>query len=64
MSACICFFLKMVAFNMYVLWINFSTLSRNPAEIPWGNYGVEYVVESSGIFTTLEKAAAHKKVRC
>ncbi|KAK9937389.1 hypothetical protein M0R45_014183 [Rubus argutus] len=34
---------------------------RNPAEIPWGNYGVEYVVESSGIFTTLEKAAAHKK---
>ncbi|KAH9604880.1 hypothetical protein KSS87_010126 [Heliosperma pusillum] len=33
----------------------------NPEEIPWGNYGVEYVVESSGVFTTLEKAAAHKK---
>ncbi|TQD90906.1 hypothetical protein C1H46_023509 [Malus baccata] len=34
---------------------------RDPAEIPWGDYGVEYVVESSGIFTTLEKAALHKK---
>ncbi|KAL2897168.1 Glyceraldehyde-3-phosphate dehydrogenase GAPCP1 chloroplastic, partial [Bienertia sinuspersici] len=34
---------------------------RNPEDIPWGDYGVEYVVESSGVFTTLEKAAAHKK---
>ncbi|KAL2245099.1 glyceraldehyde-3-phosphate dehydrogenase GAPCP2, chloroplastic [Sesamum indicum] len=34
---------------------------RNPAEIPWGDYGAEYVVESSGVFTTVEKASAHKK---
>ncbi|XP_008226146.1 PREDICTED: glyceraldehyde-3-phosphate dehydrogenase GAPCP1, chloroplastic [Prunus mume] len=34
---------------------------RDPAEIPWGDYGVEYVVESSGIFTTVEKASLHKK---
>ncbi|KAL2897114.1 Glyceraldehyde-3-phosphate dehydrogenase GAPCP1 chloroplastic [Bienertia sinuspersici] len=33
----------------------------NPEDIPWGDYGVEYVIESSGVFTTLEKAAAHKK---
>ncbi|KAJ7300221.1 hypothetical protein O6H91_Y036200 [Diphasiastrum complanatum] len=32
---------------------------RNPAEIPWGKSGVEYVVESSGVFTDKEKAAAH-----
>ncbi|KAK4434697.1 Glyceraldehyde-3-phosphate dehydrogenase GAPCP2, chloroplastic [Sesamum alatum] len=34
---------------------------RDPAEIPWGDYGAEYVVESSGVFTTVEKASAHKK---
>ncbi|XAR67255.1 Glyceraldehyde-3-phosphate dehydrogenase (phosphorylating) [Bertholletia excelsa] len=34
---------------------------RDPAEIPWGDYGAEYVVESSGVFTTVEKASTHKK---
>ncbi|GFS37110.1 glyceraldehyde-3-phosphate dehydrogenase of plastid 2 [Actinidia rufa] len=34
---------------------------RDPAQIPWGDYGAEYVVESSGGFTTIEKASAHKK---
>ncbi|KAA8523420.1 hypothetical protein F0562_009843 [Nyssa sinensis] len=37
------------------------TSKRDPAEIPWGDYGAEYVVESSGVFTTVEKASAHKK---
>lgn len=31
----------------------------NPAEIPWGQAGAEYVVESTGVFTTTEKASAH-----
>ncbi|XP_059442644.1 glyceraldehyde-3-phosphate dehydrogenase GAPCP2, chloroplastic [Corylus avellana] len=34
---------------------------RDPAEIPWGDVGVEFVVESSGVFTTIDKASAHKK---
>lgn len=34
---------------------------RDPAEIPWGDLGAEYVVESSGVFTTLGKASAHLK---
>lgn len=31
----------------------------DPHNIPWGSEGVEYVLECSGIFTTLEKAQAH-----
>src|SRR2546430_9836564 len=33
--------------------------TRDPAEIPWGEHGVEVVIESTGIFTAREKAAGH-----
>jgi len=32
---------------------------RDPANIPWGEYGVDIVVESTGLFTDATKAKAH-----
>ena len=32
---------------------------RDPGQIPWGDYGVEIVVESTGIFTDAERARGH-----
>jgi len=32
---------------------------RSPADIPWGDLGVDYVVESTGLFTDGEKASLH-----
>jgi glyceraldehyde 3-phosphate dehydrogenase len=34
---------------------------RDPAKIPWGKYGIEVVIESTGLFTDGPKAAAHKQ---
>jgi len=35
------------------------TAIRDPKELPWGDLGVDVVVESTGLFTSREKAAAH-----
>ncbi|MHB8051622.1 MAG: type I glyceraldehyde-3-phosphate dehydrogenase, partial [Coriobacteriia bacterium] len=33
---------------------------RDPAQLPWGELGVDIVVESTGFFTDATKAAAHR----
>ena len=35
------------------------TAEKNPADLKWGEIGAEYVVESTGLFLTKEKAEAH-----
>ena len=36
---------------------------KNPAKYPWAACGAEYVVESTGVFTTTEKASsAHQRL--
>jgi len=34
---------------------------RNPADLPWAKLDVDYVIESTGLFTTSEKAEEHLK---
>ena len=35
------------------------TQTRNPAEVPWGEYGVDVVIEATGVMTKREAAAGH-----
>ena len=45
------------------LYINGAKITvfgeRDPANIDWASAGAEYIVESTGVFTTLEKANVH-----
>jgi glyceraldehyde 3-phosphate dehydrogenase len=37
------------------------TALRDPAELPWGELGIDYVVESTGLFTEMEDAQKHRQ---
>ena len=46
--------------NLVISGHKIAVLSeRDPGQIPWGDYGVEIVVESTGFFTDGEKAKGH-----
>jgi len=46
------------------IWVNGKEIrafsERDPAALPWGDLGVDVVIESTGIFTDATKAAAHR----
>lgn len=41
------------------LWVEGKPIhvfaERDPSKIPWGSVGADYIVESTGVFTTTEK---------
>src|SRR5476651_290016 len=39
--------------------IKFLAVREGPKALPWGKLGVEYVIESTGLFTEAEKAKGH-----
>jgi len=45
------------------LWVNGSPISvyssKDPAAIPWSDAAAEYIVESTGVFTSTDSAKAH-----
>jgi len=47
------------------LYVNGESINvfseKDPQNIPWGTIGADYVVESTGVFCTTEKAYAHIK---
>ena len=43
----------------YMLKYDTMHAERNPADLPWAKLGAEYVVESTGLFLTKEKAQGH-----
>ncbi|CAB1351154.1 unnamed protein product, partial [Coregonus sp. 'balchen'] len=46
---------KLVIGNLHITVFH----ERDPSQIKWGDAGADYVVESTAVFTTIDKASAH-----
>uniref|UniRef100_A0A8C8K4Q8 Glyceraldehyde-3-phosphate dehydrogenase n=1 Tax=Oncorhynchus tshawytscha TaxID=74940 RepID=A0A8C8K4Q8_ONCTS len=46
---------KLIIGNLHITVFH----ERDPSQIKWGDAGADYVVESTGVFTTIDKASAH-----
>uniref|UniRef100_A0A8C7GC66 Glyceraldehyde-3-phosphate dehydrogenase n=1 Tax=Oncorhynchus kisutch TaxID=8019 RepID=A0A8C7GC66_ONCKI len=46
---------KLIIGNLHITVFH----ERDPTAIKWGEAGADYVVESTGVFTTIDKASAH-----
>ena len=63
-SVCVCvlvLFSRCVQSKQFTNYLFIFLLSkrRDPTQIPWGKVGAEYVVEATGVFTTVDKCGAH-----
>ncbi len=56
---------KKISFRDNLLYVNNDYINifeeKSPEDIPWGTVGADYVVESTGVFCTAEKAFGHIK---
>jgi glyceraldehyde 3-phosphate dehydrogenase len=37
---------------------------RDPGSIPWGSVGADYIIESTGVFTTTDKCVYRSPISC
>ena len=56
-------FILSLIYNIFFASRSFSPLvflyRKEPSKIPWGQMGIDYIVESTGVFTTIDKCQAH-----
>lgn len=55
---------RRINFSANIRLLIILIISRDPAHIPWGTVGADFVIESSGVFATKEGASKHLQGGC